>query len=279
MSRLLLILAAIGCISSRSAAPAKSEPLPEPPRVAGSLIDIKREAEAGNRKSQKLYGDALRTSEHFAAAEHWYRAAAVQGDASALCALGDLYQRDRGSGTNLVRANPTNSVILNRLAALQGFAPAHYALFFAYRDGKSVERDVVQAYKHLLLSDANSTREELARQMVLQMSQQQISEAERLAKKTTPLGFIQAFEEMVFESIRVGGTMGTDTDRIAFINGGVVPVNGTLRIRVATLPAVIKCTAISKDSINVVFNGIERNIPFKRPNSTLVKTTPGLTAR
>jgi hypothetical protein len=278
MSRVFIIaLVAISCGTAQSAGPVPTNA--ESVRVAGSLIEIKADAEAGYRKAQAQYADALKASQHFAAAEHWYRAAAIQGEPSALCSLAELYQFDRGAGTNRVKADPTNSVILNRLAALQGYAPAHFALFFAYRDGKNTPRNLVEGYKHLLLSEANATREDLARQMVLQMRQQEIRDAELQAKYFKPLSFVKAFEELVFESIRIGGTMGTDADRVAFINGGVVAPSGTLRIRVAGLPAVIKCRSISRDAVTIVFNGTERAIPFKGPNPMLVRATPGLTAR
>jgi hypothetical protein len=275
MSRILFLLLAIGSIAVRAADPAT--PPAEPARVAGSLIELKREAESGNRKSQKLYADALKQNQLYAAAENWYRLGATQGDASALCALGDLYQRDEGYGTNAVRKNLTNAVVLYKLAALQGYGPAHLALSLAYREGVAVPRDLTKSYYHNLIQTGN--REQIARDLVLQMTQEQIVEAERMAKEFQPAPFVKAFEEMVFESIRVTGIMGSESERMAFIQGGMVVPGSFFRTSIAGIPAVIKCVGIGRDSITVSFNGVQRAIAYKRSTSTLVRTTPGLTPR
>jgi hypothetical protein len=265
---ILLLLALCGSVAKAA----------ESPRVAGNIIEIKREAEAGNPKSQKLLADHLVTSSQFSAAEHWYRAASIHGDASALCALGELYQSERGAGTNLVKASATNAIVLHRLAALQGHGKSHTHLYNAYKLGKGLPRDLIQAYKHLLLSDTPN-RDDAAKEMVLVMTQQQITRAENEAKSFKPLDFPKAFEELVFQSISVGGTMGTAEDRVAFINGVIISPGANVRIKVGGLPAVIKCTAITRESVTIAFNRSERTINFARPNPTLVRSSPGLTAR
>lgn len=68
------------------------------------------------------------------------QAAADQGDASAQCALGNMYATGRGVAKNEARA-----VELFQAAAEQGHATALFNLGNMYRDGRGVAKDEARA--------------------------------------------------------------------------------------------------------------------------------------
>src|SRR5687767_13140417 len=144
-----------------------------------TLIETKRKAEAGDAKAQFAYAEQFMGMQKYSMAEHWYRRAGVQGEATALHALAELYRANRGSGTNGVKANLTNVITLHKLAAGLGHAKSHFELANAYKNGEVVQKDLVRAYAHFKLSD-HPQRDQRVNQLVTEMTQEQIDAAEKI---------------------------------------------------------------------------------------------------
>ena len=128
-----------------------------------------------------LKGDGV--VQDYAAAVKWYRKAADQGDATGQYGLGYCYEHGQG-----VPQNTAEAVILYRRAADQGNAYGQHGLGFHYAFGDGVIKDYVQAYKWVNLASAQGL--EVAKQFLpileLQMSRNQIAEAQRLAREFKP---------------------------------------------------------------------------------------------
>jgi hypothetical protein len=216
------------------------------------LVQIKREAEAGDPAAQTKLGDHYHGSFMYAAATRWYAAAATQGYPPALAALGNLYAAGGGFGTNQVKANHTNAFQLHRLAAAQGNQQSQYSVGMYYREGKIVPQNLILAYKHLKLSHTSMANEYL-KQLVLQMSQDQIKEAEKQVGEFRPIAFRQAFEDLVFDSIKLQGVFGSGADRAALLNGKSIRAGQQIPLTIAGLPAILKCESIQKDTVTISF--------------------------
>src|SRR5688500_7053806 len=140
------------------------------PTSAENLAAIKAKAESGEPAAQNAFGDQLRQSLKYSAAEHWYRASARQGNASAMCALGELYHANIGFGTNVVKANLANALALHQLAAAMGEQRSHFHLAHAYLQGTTVPRSSVQAYKHFKLAGPSVVNDVYLKQLILEMA-------------------------------------------------------------------------------------------------------------
>lgn len=125
----------------------------------------------------------------YAKAAEWYRVAATAGrDPDAQFALGEFYFNGLGVPNDYGRA-----IDLYRRAATQGHPVAQYLMGIMYREGWGVKRDVVEAYKWLVLAgtqvdrikaynpqfDPRGERERL----MVQLNKTQINRAERMARE------------------------------------------------------------------------------------------------
>lgn len=234
-----------------------------PPDKADTLIEIKRKAEAGDAKAQFAYAEQFMGMQKYAAAEHWYRASGVQGDTAALAALAELYRSNHGSGTNAVKANPTNVITLHKLAAALGHTKSHFEVGMAYKDGVGVRKDLVRAYAHIKLSDSPQ-KDTRINQLVTEMAQEQITAAEKMVTWFKPKNFQEAFAELVFDSVRITGIFGSDEARMAMINGKPVDAGQKLNLNVGGLQAQVKLASISRDGVMVSYGKLERKITPQR---------------
>ncbi|HUS37166.1 MAG TPA: hypothetical protein VM680_17605 [Verrucomicrobiae bacterium] len=230
---------------------------------ADTLIEIKRKAEGGDAKAQFAYAEQFIGMHKYAAAEHWYRAAGVQGDTAALYALAELYRSNHGSGTNVVKANTNNVITLHKLAAALGHTKSHFELGMAYKDGVGIRKDLVRAYAHIKLSDSPQ-KETRINQLVTEMAQEQITAAEKMVTWFKPKVFQDAFAELVFDSVKITGIFGSDDGRMAMINGKPLDAGQKLNLNVGGLEAQVKLASISRDGVLVSYGKLERKITPQR---------------
>jgi len=151
---------------------------------ATALKEWRPVAEQGDMESQWAMGDLYRfgwgVPQDDGEAARWYRLAAEQGDADAQVNLGNRYRWGQGMTQDYQEA-----VRWYRLAAEQGQALAQAKLGLMYDKGRGVLQDHVQAHMWLNLAaaqgheDAATVRGEMGKKM----TRQQITEAQRLARK------------------------------------------------------------------------------------------------
>jgi hypothetical protein len=119
----------------------------------GDMAEIKRKAEAGDRAAQAQLANALLMNFRSADALQWYAKAARQGDLESLFHAGQMLLSGR-MGTppeQSVKADPAQGVSIIFCAATNRHAGACYELYKAYKDGRGVPKDMVQAYAWLQL--------------------------------------------------------------------------------------------------------------------------------
>lgn len=256
---------AAGIVAASAAGPLSAvkpnapAPTNAPPKKE-TLVEIKKKAESGDAKAQVAFGEEFVRMQKYTAAEHWYAQAAMRGEPAGLFALAELYVSSRGSGTNLVKANTTNSVLLHKLAAAQGYSKSHMQLGLAYKDGIGVRKDAVQAYSQLKLADPSSNRDLSLNQLVAEMSQQQIDAAEKIVAEFKPADFEKAFADLVFDSVRISGIFGGGANRVAMINGKQFGEGQQVSVKIGGIDARVKLTEIAADGVFVVYRSFERKI-------------------
>lgn len=256
---LLLLTAWAGAFAAERA---PSTPPTAAPK-ADTLVETKRKAESGDAKAQVAYAEQFMGMKKYSTAEHWYRSAGVQGEVAALYALAELYRATIGSGTNQVKANPTNVVTLHRLAAALGHAKSHYQLGLAYKTAQGVRKDPVRAYAHFKLSD-NPAREQHINQLITEMPQDQIDAAEKIVAEFKPAKFDEAFADLVFDSVQITGIFGGAGGRMAMLNGKPINAGQRVTLNVGGLQAHVKLDEITNDAVFVTFGSLERKIKPRR---------------
>jgi TPR repeat protein len=129
----------------------------------------------------------------------------MNGDASAQCSLGNLYDdgsigveeelKDRpGVTANYHRKNHIEAVKWYRRAAAQGNAAAEFFLGLMYDNGQGVPQDYVEAYKWYNLAAAQGLAEEQGASPAITnrdaiaryMTPDQIAEAQQLSREFKP---------------------------------------------------------------------------------------------
>jgi TPR repeat protein len=153
-------------------------------------------AKDGDASAQSLLGLMLYlgqgTSQDYASAANWFRLAAEQGDIDAQFYLGVMYTEGKG-----VPRDYAEGARWYRLAADQGEPQAQYNLGVHYANGMAAGRpDYVMAYMwfnlaaaHFKQSDPRRTRAITSRElMAKQLSEEQLVEAQRLAREWAPAG-------------------------------------------------------------------------------------------
>ena len=98
-------------------------------------------AESGRVECQTTLAHCYCDLQQYKEAMKWYRAAARQGDASALNEIGDMYRFGTG-----VLQDDAEAVKWYGLAADQGLAEAQGTLGLMYANGEGVPQDFVEAY-------------------------------------------------------------------------------------------------------------------------------------
>jgi hypothetical protein len=121
----------------------------------------------------------------------WYRIAADQGFALAQNNLGVMHDKGRG-----VPEDDKEAVKWYRMAAEQGNAEAQFNLGVMYLKGEGVPEDFVEAYKWYNLAAAQGVeRAVVIRNMLkVDMTPEQIAEAQRLATAFAPLSMGKRYE-------------------------------------------------------------------------------------
>ncbi len=131
-----------------------------------------------------LYNTGQGVPQDYAQAHKWYLKAAAQGHATAQVNLGVLYANGQGVPSDYAQARKWYLK-----AAAQGHARAQVKLGVLYAEGRSVPQDYV--FSHMWFNLAAAQGEELAvigrDQIAQKMTQEQIAEAQRLAREWKPI--------------------------------------------------------------------------------------------
>ena len=117
------------------------------------IAEIKRRAEAGDVAAQKKLANTLAAQFRSAEALEWYRKAAQRGDLEAFYQVGRLllYGAIGSAPQQAVAADPQTGVFIIFRAATNRHVGAYRDLYRAYREGRGVAKDTVEAYAWLQL--------------------------------------------------------------------------------------------------------------------------------
>ena len=193
----------------------QNSPLPE-------LAEIKRKAETGDAQAQFDLGRRYYGSFDFGTAADWYRRAAVQGHLDAQTHLGSMLLRGKPSITSGKRGVPKNEaegVGWLSKAANRGGKQAMHELGRCYLSGTGVVSDHLEAYKWLKLASADGSgimaKVELD-QLILKLSNEEISAGQ---KRVDAFKVASPSTESPSEWLKLQGIVGSDTKRLALVNG------------------------------------------------------------
>ena len=119
----------------------------------GDMAEIKRKAEAGDARAQHELANSLAARARSADALQWYSKAARQGDQEAFYKVGRmlLYGAAGAPAGQTVAPNPQEGIRLVFRAATNRYTAAYHDMYSAYKDGRGVAKDIIQAYAWLQL--------------------------------------------------------------------------------------------------------------------------------
>jgi hypothetical protein len=253
------------------------------------MAEIKRKAEAGDASAQHKMANTLDSQAHSADALQWYIKAARQGDGKAFYRVGQMLLYGAGGipQTQTVPANPAEGIRVIFRAATNGYHEAAHDMYRAYKEGRGVAKDVIQAYAWLQLyvdtappsflpapgrSELNglamevdvATSQEGKRlaalyrsgrwpELVVQASPDPKPALVAAAPKTTatpvPSAPSKPAPVLKVNSIAMG------QNPTAMINGKLLGVGETVTISTKTESYTLKCLRINNDSVLVSIEG------------------------
>ncbi len=133
-----------------------------------------------------MYDNGQGVAQDYAEASKWYQLAAVQGDAIAQFSIGFMY--DNGQG---VVQDYAEGLKWYKLAAAQGSVQAQSNIGLMYATGQGVVQDYVRAHMWWNLAAISGDADAVKNRDILAagMTSQQISEAQKLARKCLESNF------------------------------------------------------------------------------------------
>jgi TPR repeat protein len=201
-------------------------------------------------------------------AQEWIRKAAMNGDASAQCSLGNLYDdgsigveeelKDRpGVTVNYHRKNHIEAVKWYRRAAAQGNAAAEFFLGLMYDNGQGVPQDYVEAYKWYNLAAAQGLAEEQGASPAITnrdaiaryMTPDQIAEAQQLSREFKPRKEFGSDNSVSPDTPTASGTGFFITDDGYLISNYHVVKDAT-KVRLLTSAGLIDTKVVQVDAAN-----------------------------
>ena len=232
------------------------------------VAEVKRKAEAGDASSQYKLANLFTFQTRSADALKWYLKAAHQGDPESAYQVGRLllYGSAGMPQDQAVAANPSEGIRIVFRAAKQGHRAAIYDMYRAYKEGRAVAKDIVQAYAWLQFEVNTSVgllgsphKYEL-NQLALQVDVATSQEGKRLAA----LYRSGKWPELVAPAPKAPpkpslnlrlSAIAPGQNPIACINGKVLAVGETATIPTKPQSCVLKCLRIDKDSVLVILEG------------------------
>jgi uncharacterized protein len=149
--------------------------------------EVRKLAEEGNVAAQNrlglFYQVGKGVTQNYGQAKRWFEEAAKQGHAEAQINLGSLYLRG-----DAPPQSPQMALFWFSRAAEQGVVPAFAKLGQMYQEGQGVPQDFVQAYMwfHLAATNGEAPSAERRHMLATKMTQDQIMQAEKLAREWKP---------------------------------------------------------------------------------------------
>jgi hypothetical protein len=256
-----------------------------------SVESIKAAAENGDVGAQFTLAWKFETGEgvpqNYDEAINWYRKAADQGDASAQFNLGFIYRTGEGVPTNDVEAvkwwhkaaeqgfaraqwelgtaygtgfgvkrDYTEAIKWFRRAAEQGDAVAQYKLGISYQKGYGAAKNYIEAYRwsSLAAAQGDDNARRFLNSIEQSMTQEQISEAQRLAaafvpRKEAPGLNSNLGSPVITDSPTVTGTGFFITDDGYLISNYHVVKDAT-KVRLLTGAGLIDAKVVQVDAAN-----------------------------
>jgi hypothetical protein len=229
------------------------------------LAKIKGDAERGDPIAQDRLGDAYLGRMDPYNAVQWYRKAAEVGIVNSQYQLGKiLINGNRMLSKQPVKANGREGIKWLLRAANQGHTQAQLMVAHRYRDGKTVSKDIVEAYKWYALAARQHSivaRVELDG-LILKMAQDQIAEGqERVAgfrvsrHKAAPLQ----------DLIELNGIGGFGNRRQAIINRQPFEIGEEKRIQLDHGWVVVRCVEIRENSVLVKIDEADDTTELRLP--------------
>jgi TPR repeat protein len=162
-----------------------------------------------------IYDAGLGVTKNQIEAVRWYRAAAEQGLAIAQLNLGVAYADGEGVSNNEIEA-----VRWFRLAAIQGDAQAQFNLGVLFAKGEGVAQDFMEAYRWSKLASGHGhkTAKALLRDLILQMSSEQIATANKRIEASLKREYVKSMQYTTLtlqdKSVEVPDSAPTVSDNI-----------------------------------------------------------------
>ena len=240
--------------------------------------EAKANAEKGDAEGETQlgmhYAFGTGVPKNYLEAVKWYRKAADQNYAGAQFALGASYARGEG-----VVQDYGEAVKWFRKAAEQNQANAQFYLSVCCYKGEGTVQNIVEAYKWILLSAALGIDEAKQGTSILekQMSQEQISEGQELARNFKPIITLKTNAPVQVKDISKSTSTATATGFFITDDGYLISnyhvVKGAAKVRLLTGAGLIDAAVVKVDAANdlALLKAVGRFAPLPIAASRTVK--------
>lgn len=231
------------------------------------LAELKAAAERGDAIAQ----DKLGSYYHYQRSDLqnafvWYEKAAQHGIANSQYEVASrLLQRSEEPREKANASKLADEAIRWLwLAALRGHTQSQHSIGRQYESGKWLPRDYPEAYKWytITIHNGNDIPGKISRdRIILLMTQEQIKEGERRAKKfiATKGAGEEPPEPSFAKHLRFSGISGKEGNFLAVINGQTFAAGEVASVRINGRAVRIHCLEIRKDAVIVKVEGLGNN--------------------
>jgi TPR repeat protein len=227
------------------------------------LEQLRLAAERGDPAAQHKFGEFYLSHDDASTAYEWFQKAAKQGNIDSQYRLGQMLLDGRPKTPNSkkpVSKNVDEGLRWLFLVANQGHGSAQLDLGRAYESGKTLKRDLVEAYKwyKLLSQKPGGSYYADLNHLVLAMTHEQIEEGEKRANEWRPHQMTEQelLQVIYLRQIFLKAIATSGGRRVAVINGEPLVAGGQAKVRAGDKLVQVRCLEIKDKSAMVEIDGL-----------------------
>jgi hypothetical protein len=233
-----------------------------------TLAEIKAAAERGDAASQVTLADIYNSKLDYGSALMWYRQAAEQGHTNAQYIVGEMLLNGRPANSNSrepIPADANAAVPWFGRAANQGQVLAQMSLATCYRDGLSVNRDLVEAFKWFALAarQTNALAQKNVEELTLKMRSEEIAVAQSRVDSFVPGKTVELPKPAYLDKLKLSGISGTARKRLAIVNNRTLGLNEETEIKLEGVVVDVKCVEIRDQSVVVQVGPYREELTYR----------------
>jgi hypothetical protein len=233
-----------------------------------TLLEIKTAAEKGDPEAQMELAELYESRLDYANALSWYRKAGDHGYTNAQFNAAEMLLNGRPGNANCphgIVADANEAVAWLGRAANLGHAAAQATLGSCYRDGVSVNQDLIEAFKWFALASrqTNAVAQKALQELTLKLRSDEIAVGQSRADTFVPGRDTELPQPAYLDKLKLNGISVSRHNRLAIINNRTLGINEDTEIKLDTLTVEVRCLAINQQSVLVQVGPYRKQLQYR----------------